>query len=108
MFYQLVFYVPPDHCDAVKTAIFEKGAGRLGDYESCAWQVRGQGQFRANDAAQPFMGKIGQLEHIDEMRVECVMRAEVVRSVLEALIAAHPFEEPAYGVWPLMTLAEFQ
>lgn len=108
MLYQLVFYVPLAQCEAVKSEIFKKGAGQLGNYEACAWQVSGRGQFRAKDAAEPFVGKVGQLEYIDEVRVECVMAAEVVRPVLEALIAAHPFEEPAYGVWPLMTLADFQ
>lgn len=108
MLYQLVFYVPLEHCEAVKNAIFEAGAGQLGDYEACAWQVCGQGQFRAKDKAKPYVGAIGQLERIQEMRVECVVKAERVRNVLEVLIASHPFEEPAYGVWPLMTLADFQ
>lgn len=107
LLYQLVFYVPVNHCEAVKDAIFAAGAGRLGDYERCAWQVCGQGQFRPVGGATPFLGEVGVEERLEEIRVECVIQSTLVRDVLEALIAAHPFEEPAYGVWPLMTVSEF-
>lgn len=108
MIYQLVFYVPNEHCEAVKDAIFAAGAGRIGNYEACAWQVSGQGQFQPVRDAKPYIGTLDTLERIEEVRVECVVAAPLVREVLNALIEAHPFEVPAYGVWPCMTIEDFE
>jgi len=102
--YKLVFFVPETHVEAVKSAVFEAGAGRLGDYDSCAWQTLGQGQFRPLDGSNPFMGQHGEVETVREYRVEMVCQDALIRPALAALKAAHPFEEPAYDVW---ALAEF-
>lgn len=99
--YKLCFYVPVTHVDAVKAAVFAAGAGRIGAYDSCCWQVLGEGQFRALAGAQPFIGKIGEVEAAAEYKVEMVCDAAFIVAAVAALKAAHPYEEPAYQVWKL-------
>lgn len=67
--YKLSFFVPDSHVEAVKSAVFAAGGGRIGDYDSCAWQVLGQGQFRPMDGSQPFIGQVGQVDPYNE-RIE--------------------------------------
>lgn len=99
--YKLVFYVPVDQLETVKNAVFAAGAGRIGDYEHCCWQVKGSGQFRPLVGSQPFLGTVDELEVVDEFRVEMVCEDELIRNALRALLSAHPYEEPAYDVWQL-------
>ncbi|WP_185266427.1 Nif3-like dinuclear metal center hexameric protein [Halopseudomonas xiamenensis] len=99
--YKLCFYVPEPHLEPVKQAVFSAGGGQIGDYDSCCWQVLGQGQFRPRQGANPFIGKTGELERVAEYRVELVCRDELIREVVAALRAAHPYEEPAFDVWQL-------
>jgi len=94
--YSLVFYVPESHLESVKRAVFDAGAGSMGNYDSCCWQVKGQGQFRPVKGATPFLGKLDELECVDEYRVEMVLSEEVKEPVLAALLLAHPYEEVAY------------
>lgn len=103
--YKLCFYVPESHLEQVKTAVFAAGAGRIGDYDSCCWQVPGQGQFRPLDGSQPFLGQQGVVEAVDEYRVEMVCEAAYIRAVVAALLGAHPYETPAFDVVALV--AEF-
>lgn len=104
--FQVFFYVPESHLQAVKQAMFAAGAGRIGDYESCAWQVKGLGQFRPLAGSQPFIGVQDKLEQLDEYRVEMVCEKSVLKLVIEALFASHPYEEPAYGVLRLLDSEE--
>jgi hypothetical protein len=97
--FQLVFYVPETHVEPVKEALFAAGAGRIGDYVRCAWQVLGQGQFEPSAGSQPFLGEQGRLEALPEYRVEMVCDDACIATALEALLAAHPYEEPAYHCW---------
>ena len=99
--YQLVFYVPVEHADVVKTAVFAAGAGRIGDYDSCCWQVLGQGQFRPLPGSSPFIGEQQTLSQVDELRVEMVCDDALIAAAVAALKQAHPYEEPAYSVWQL-------
>jgi len=100
--YKLCFYVPASHLEAVKEVVFATGAGRIGDYDSCCWQVAGQGQFRPLAGSQPFIGSQGAIEQVEEYRVELVCAEQVVRAAVAALYDAHPYEEPA---WDLVALA---
>lgn len=102
--YKLTFYVPASHLEVVKQSVFATGAGRIGNYDSCCWQIEGQGQFRALDGSNPFIGKQGALEAVNEYRVELVCADELISKAVAALKQAHPYEEPAYDVWKL---AEF-
>lgn len=95
---KLCCYVPESHVEAVKAALFEAGAGRIGDYEHCAWQVLGEGQFRPLAGSQPFIGTQDALESVAEYRVEMVCADEFIAGVVEALRQAHPYEEPAFDV----------
>lgn len=105
--YQLVFYVPETHCEAVKSALFNAGAGKIGDYEQCAWQVLGKGQFRPLNNSKAFIGEVDKLEKLAEYRVEMVCDEMNIKSILTALIASHPYQTPAYSVLEIKTLADF-
>jgi len=102
--YKLAFFVPPSHVDEVKSAVFAAGAGRIGAYDHCSWQVLGQGQFRPLDGSQPFIGRSGVVESVEEWKVELVVADELIQHVVVALKQSHPYEMPAYEVW---RLAEF-
>ena len=100
---RLSFYVPATDVEAVKQALFEAGAGRIGNYDCCAWQTLGTGQFRPLDGAAPAVGHVGQVELVDEYRVEMVLAEDVIKPVIAALKQAHPYEEPAYGVFQMLS-----
>ncbi len=104
--YLLYFYVPASHCEQVKQALFAKGAGRIGAYDQCSWQTLGSGQYRPLAGSAPFLGSHGKLERVEELRVEMVVADGDLRGVVEALIEAHPYEEPAYGVVKIQTLSD--
>jgi hypothetical protein len=95
---QITFYVPVDHCEAVKEAMFAAGAGRIGAYAKCAWQTLGEGQFLALAESNPYIGQAGTLERVREYKVEMVCLEAVLAAVLQALKASHPYEGPAYQV----------
>ncbi|WP_296248642.1 YqfO family protein [Pseudomonas sp. UBA4194] len=99
--FKLAFFVPDSHVEAVKSAVFAAGGGRIGAYDCCAWQVLGQGQFRPLDGSQPFLGQTGQVERVEEWKVELVVSDELIEEVVQALKQAHPYETPAYEVWRL-------
>ncbi|AEJ11658.1 MULTISPECIES: YqfO family protein [Pseudomonas] len=102
--YKLAFFVPASHVEVVKAAVFAAGGGRIGDYDHCAWQTLGQGQFRPLDGSQPFLGQTGQVEAVEEWKVELVVADDLIAQVVAALKQSHPYETPAYEVW---RLAEF-
>lgn len=93
-----VIFVPPEHADAVRAAIFSAGAGQIGDYAQCSWSVTGTGQFLPQDGASPTIGSVGAVEQVVEDRVEAIAPAGVRRQVLSAIRAAHPYEEPAFDI----------
>ena len=97
--YQLVFYVPESHVESVKEAVFAAGAGRIGNYDCCSWQVSGDGQFRPMAGSRPFLGREGEVEVVREFRVEMVCEDEWIDAAVHALVEAHPYEEPAYHYW---------
>ncbi|MFN8225107.1 MAG: Nif3-like dinuclear metal center hexameric protein [Mycobacterium sp.] len=99
-----VIYVPPEHADAVRAAVFGAGAGQIGDYSCCSWSVSGVGQFLPHDGARPAIGTVGQIERLPEDRVEVIAPAGARPAVLAAMRAAHPYEEPAFDVIPLAAL----
>lgn len=102
--YKMVFFVPETHLEQVKTAVFAAGAGHIGNYDQCCWQVAGQGQFRALAGAKPFLGQQGLLESLIEYRVEMVCTDECIAAAVAALRLTHPYEEPAFDVWRLADL----
>ena len=93
---KLIYYVPESHLESTKLAIFEAGAGGIGNYEHCAWQVLGTGQFKPVKGAKPFIGELDTLEQIPEWRVETIVSEDKAKQVAKALKVSHPYEEPAY------------
>lgn len=104
---KLIFFVPESHKEVVKQAVFDAGAGRMDDYDRCSWETAGYGHFRPLSGSQPYIGEQGKIEQVKEFRVETVCAVTHIRSVLEAMIAAHPYEVPAYDVIAIHTLADF-
>ncbi len=102
--YQLTFYVPSTHLEKVKSALFEKGAGKYRAYDCCAWQCKGEGQFRPLEGSNPFIGESGKLEKVEEYKVEMIVTDECVEAVVKELIKVHPYEEPAYALVKLEIL----
>jgi hypothetical protein len=94
--------VPADALEATRDAVFEAGAGRIGDYERCSWYTAGTGTFLGGEEADPAIGDRGREEHVPELRVETVVPEELVEDVVAALRRAHPYEEPAYDVYLLL------
>jgi len=96
--YLIYFYVPLEHAEIVKAAVFNAGAGRIGNYSHCAWQTVGEGQFMAQKSANPFVGKKNQLEILHECKIEMVCDDEHIHDAIAALKKIHPYETPAYQV----------
>ena len=104
--YKLVVFAPPDAAEKVSEAIFQAGAGRIGNYSSCSFQNPGKGTFFGDENTNPAVGKKGTLERTDEIRIETVLALEKVEPVIKALRAAHPYEEPAFDLLQLAVPAE--
>ncbi len=101
--YMISFYVPESHLDIVKNALFEKGAGHIGAYSHCAWQVLGEGQFKALEGSDPFVGQKNQIEKVAEYKVEIVCSSEHLTDVMAAFKNSHPYEQPAYQIIQLVS-----
>jgi len=97
-----VIYVPGESAEAVREAVFEAGAGHIGDYSHCSWSVTGIGQFLPHDGASPAIGSVGTVERVAEDRFEVIAPARARAAVLAAMRAAHPYEEPAFDIFALV------
>ncbi len=98
---KLVTFIPEAHLEKVRSALFEAGAGVIGNYDQCGFTLEGKGSFRAGVNANPFAGEIGKAHFENEIRLETVLFSHAKRSVINALIEAHPYEEAAYDLYPL-------
>ena len=96
--YKLTVFIPDAALEQVKSALFAAGAGTIGNYEQCCWQVQGSGQFMPLAGSQPNIGAQDTLESVEEWRVEMVVATAHIKQVIEALKQAHPYETPAYDV----------
>lgn len=96
---KLVVFVPLADAETVLDALAAAGAGRLGDYERCAWSTEGTGTFRPLPGAHPAIGTVGAVEQVPEARVEMVLPSRLRGQVVAALRAAHPYEEPAFDLF---------
>ena len=94
--------MPREALDAVRNALFEAGAGRIGDYEHCSWYTQGTGTFRGGEGTNPTLGEAGREERVAELRLETVFPEERQEDVIAALRRAHPYEEPAFDVYELV------
>jgi len=96
--YKLTVFIPEEALEDVKAALFAAGAGTIGNYEQCCWQVKGEGQFMPMAGSNPHLGSQDKLEKVAEWRVEMVVKTSMIAEVVEALKQAHPYETPAYDV----------
>ncbi len=106
MLRKLVTFVPLEYAEKVRTAIFAAGAGHIGNYDSCSYNLQGQGSFRAAQGANPFVGEIGELHFENEIRVETIYPKTREAAIINAMKEAHPYEEVAYDIYPLENSAE--
>lgn len=103
---KLVTYVPENRAGQLRKALFEAGAGHIGNYDSCSYNLSGTGTFRALDGANPYCGEIGELHKEEECRIEVIFPNHIRKAVVDALCANHPYEEPAYDLLPLDNVYE--
>jgi hypothetical protein len=99
---KLVVFVPEEALDGVRAAVFAAGAGRIGEYERCSWYTAGTGTFLGGGESSPTIGKRGKEERVPELRLETVFPEERQAAVVAALRSAHPYEEPAFDIYPLL------
>jgi hypothetical protein len=99
---KLVVFVPAEALEDVRDALFGAGAGRIGRYERCSWYTEGTGTFLGGEGASPTVGERGVEERVAELRLETVFPEERQEDVIAALRNAHPYEEPAFDVYPLL------
>lgn len=103
MRYHLIVYVPLTHAAQIREALARGGAGKLGHYDSCSFSSRGIGRFRPLKGANPFIGKEGAIAEVEEERIEAVIPDDVeLKEVVKAIRAAHPYEEPAIHILPMV------
>jgi hypothetical protein len=103
---KLVWFVPREALEATRDAVFEAGGGHIGNYARCSWYTAGTGTFLAGEGADPSVGDVGREERVAELRVETVVPAERARAAVDALLVAHPYEEVAFELYPLVELEE--
>ena len=98
---RLVTYCPVANAHEIQNALFNSGAGKIGNYEECSFTVEGEGTFKANSSAKPYVGQANMQHKEKESRIEVVFESYNETKVLEALISSHPYEEVAYDIIPL-------
>ena len=101
LLFKLAVFVPHDYADKVRNALFEAGAGNIGNYDSCSFNLRGEGTFRASELASPFVGRINETHVEPETRIEVIFPGSLKHEILTALRREHPYEEIAYDIYPL-------
>ena len=104
--YKLVTFVPEDAVEKVSAALFQAGAGRIGKYSSCSFRNNGTGTFFGEEGSNPAVGRSGQLERAAEVRIETAVPIQKVTTIIEALRASHPYEEPAFDLNQLAAAPE--
>lgn len=98
----IVCFAPLDHAAEVRHALAAAGAGQLGEYSACSFSITGEGRFLPSADAQPHIGQEGQLEVVAEARIECVCQRSRARTAVDAMLRAHPYEEPAWHCYPVL------
>jgi hypothetical protein len=100
--HKLVWFVPEEALDTTRAAVFDAGAGVIGNYTRCSWYTQGVGTFKGEEGSDPAIGEPGDEERVPELRVETVVPADRAADVVRALVAAHPYEEVAFELYPLV------
>ncbi|HEX9889480.1 MAG TPA: Nif3-like dinuclear metal center hexameric protein, partial [Nitriliruptorales bacterium] len=103
---KLAVHVPTEALDAVMTAMWDAGAGHIGNYDRCSFRVGGTGTFRPLEGTDPYTGSVGEVSHEEEQRLEVIVPRSRAGAVVRAMVAAHPYEEVAYDLFPTLSGAE--
>ena len=106
--YKFAVYVPESYAEAVRKALGDAGAGFIGNYSHCMFSTDGEGQFKPLAGTHPFIGNIGKLEQTKEIRIETIIPASRLNLLLSAVRMAHPYEEPAFDIYPLVNEGKSQ
>ena len=96
--YKIIVFVPLEYKEILKQSLFAVGAGRIGNYDCCCFETKGTGQFRPIKGARPFIGELGKVENVDEVRIEMVCKSQDLKNSILALKENHPYECPAYDI----------
>ena len=99
---KIVIFVPETHADKVRQVMGDAGAGKIGNYSHCSFSSNGRGRFLPKDGATPTIGKIGTMEIVDEERIEFVCEKSNLEKIISAMKEAHPYEEVAFDVYPIL------
>lgn len=99
--HKLAFYVPESHLESVKNVLFAIGAGKQGNYDHCAWQTKGTGQYRPLENSHPFKGETDHVSTEPEFLVEMICEDALIDAAIDALKKSHPYETPAFSCWPV-------
>lgn len=100
-FYKLVVFVPKEQAESVRMALGNAGAGHIGNYSDCSFSVSGTGRFKPLEGTSPFIGQQGEIESVEEERIETIVPKELLHSTLKAMMEVHPYEEVAYDLYPV-------
>ena len=100
---KIVIHVPVSHADLVRGTLGEYGAGHIGKYDHCSFSQIGTGRFRPGEGATPHIGSIGEIESVEEERVETVCPKRIARTVIERIRDVHPYEEMPCDIYPLLS-----
>ena len=106
--YHIIVYAPPDVSNLIRSEMAKAGAGHIGNYDNCSFSCKGKGRFRPLIGATPAIGTEGQIEEVDEERIEAAVTPDKISDVIEALKKAHPYEEPAIHVLPMFDYKNFK
>lgn len=101
-FVKIVVYVSSFHADKIRSALAAAGCGHIGKYAFCSFSVKGVGRFKPLKGANPFFGKVGKIEKVAEERIETICPKSKLKKALAIIKKAHPYEEPAIDVYPLL------
>lgn len=99
---KIVVFVPNSHADEIRKVLAESGCGNIGNYDYCSFSMKGTGRFRGLEGSTPFVGESGKIEEVEEERIETICSKEKLNEILKAVKVAHPYEEPAIDVYPLL------
>lgn len=105
--FKIVVFVPPSHADILRKAMGDAGAGVIGNYTHCSFSSIGKGRYIPSQGADPFIGKLGELEEVEEERIETVCEKSKVKDVVAAIRKVHPYEEVAFDIFPIIDESEF-
>ena len=101
---KIVVFVPEENAGAMRQALGEAGAGKIGEYSFCSFSVKGMGRFKPSANAHPHVGKPGESETVDEERIEVACEKEQVAEIINVIKKVHPYEEVVVDIYPMLSL----